>query len=149
MIDETHPLRVSLCQVVVDRDDVHALARNGVEVGGERCHERLALAGLHLGDSATVERNAADELDVEVTHAKRAFRSLANGSKRLGEKLLKHLLASGLGIARAGDRVVIALAEQGSLASQLVIVHGMDGSLQVVDARDGALVFLDLLVRSD
>ena len=149
VIDETHPLGVPLCQVVVDRDDVHALARDGVEIGSERRHERLTLAGLHLGDRTTMERYAADELDVEVAHPECADRSLANGSERLGEELVEHLLAGGLGITRAGDCVVVALSEQSGLASQLVIIHGLEGWLQVIDAGDGALVFLDLLVRSD
>ena len=45
--------------------------------------ERLALAGLHLGDFAFVQHLAAHDLDVEVAHAERAFAGLAYDRKRL------------------------------------------------------------------
>ena len=72
--DGAHPLRVALGQVVVDGDDVDAAAGHGVERGGERSDEGLALAGPHLGDLALVQDHAADELDVEVAHAELALR---------------------------------------------------------------------------
>ena len=40
-----------------------------VQVQRQRGHERLALAGLHLGDAALVQHHAADQLHVEVAHA--------------------------------------------------------------------------------
>ena len=68
-VDLAHPLAVALGQVVVDGDDVHALSRQGVEVGGQGGHQGLALAGLHLGDAALVEDDAADELHPVGLHA--------------------------------------------------------------------------------
>ena len=53
-----HPLGVALGQVVVDRDDVHAFTGQGVEVGGQRPDQGLALTGAHLGDVAQVQRAA-------------------------------------------------------------------------------------------
>ena len=43
-MDLTHPLRVALREVIVDGDYVHALARQSVEVCGERGYERLSFA---------------------------------------------------------------------------------------------------------
>src|SRR5256886_9347396 len=40
----------TLFRSLVHRDDVHALAAERVEIGRERRHQRLALAGAHLGD---------------------------------------------------------------------------------------------------
>ena len=51
-VDAAHPLGVALGQVVVDGDEVDPGATEGVEVGRHRRHQRLALAGLHLGDGA-------------------------------------------------------------------------------------------------
>ena len=51
-VEAAHPLRVAAGQVVVDRDDVHALAFERVQVGGQGRDQRLAFAGLHLGDLA-------------------------------------------------------------------------------------------------
>ena len=50
-VDPAHPLGVASRQVVVDRDDVDALAFERVEVRGQRRDERLAFARLHLGDA--------------------------------------------------------------------------------------------------
>ena len=72
VVELAHPLGVAASQVVVDRDDVDALARKRIEVAGQRGDERLALAGLHLGDHAAMKGDAADDLDVEVTHAQDA-----------------------------------------------------------------------------
>ena len=52
VVERLHPLGVAAGQVVVDGDDVDAVARQRVEEHGQRRGEGLALAGLHLGDRA-------------------------------------------------------------------------------------------------
>jgi len=76
-VHTTHPLRVALGEVVVDRDDVNALLGDRVEVRGQRRDQGLALAGAHLGDLAAMQDDAADQLDVVVTHPERAAPTLA------------------------------------------------------------------------
>ena len=68
LVEAAHPLRVALGQVVVDGDDVDALAFERIQVDGQGGDERLAFAGLHLGDFAVVQDHAADQLHVEVAH---------------------------------------------------------------------------------
>ena len=70
--DAAHELGLVAREEVVDRDDVHAAARERVQVGGGRGDEGLALTGLHLGDVAEVQGGAAHELHVEVTQAEGA-----------------------------------------------------------------------------
>ena len=84
-----HPLRVAAGQVVVDRDDVHALAGERVQVGGQRGDQRLALAGLHLGDPARVQHHAADQLHVEVPHVEHAAAGLAHDGEGLGQQVVE------------------------------------------------------------
>ena len=67
-VERTHPLGVPFGEVVVDGDDVHAHAGEGIEVDGEGGDESFTFTGLHLGDDAAMESGAADELDVEVDH---------------------------------------------------------------------------------
>ena len=50
-IDGTHPCRVALGKIVVDRYDVHTLFRKAVQVGGGNAHERFTFTGFHFGDS--------------------------------------------------------------------------------------------------
>ena len=92
VVDGAHPLRVALGQVVVDGDDVDAAAGHGVERGREGCHEGLALAGLHLGDLALVEHDAAHELHVEGAHAQLASADLAGGREDVRQDLVEGLL---------------------------------------------------------
>ena len=88
-VDAAHPLGVARREVVVDGDDVDALAVQRVEVHRQRRDQRLALAGPHLGDLAAVEDDAADQLNVVVALAERALRRLAHCGKRLGEQVVE------------------------------------------------------------
>ena len=68
LVEVAHPRRVAAGEVVVHRDELHVLTGERVQVERQRGHQRLALAGLHLGDLALVEHDAADELHVERNH---------------------------------------------------------------------------------
>ena len=114
VVDGAHPLRVALGQVVVDGDEVGAVAFEGVQVERQRGDERLALAGLHLGDLALVEDDAADELDVEVAHADVPPRCLAHDGEGFGQDVV-HALAVGQ-----------ALAELVGLGAQLGVGQRLD-----------------------
>ena len=63
-MDRPHPLGVPGRQVVIDRDQVNALASQGVEVGGHGRDQGLSLSGLHLGDSSLMESSRPDHLHV-------------------------------------------------------------------------------------
>ncbi len=90
-VDAAHPLRVAAREVVVHRDDVDAFAGEGVQIRGQGGDERLAFAGLHLGDLAAVQNDAADELDVEVPHVEHAPARLADDCERLGQEIVERL----------------------------------------------------------
>ena len=96
-VDAAHPLRVALGEVVVDRDDVDAVAGQRVEVGRQGGDEGLALTGAHLGDVAEVERGAAHDLHVVVPLAQGALGRLANGGEGLRQQIVE-------GLARLANR---------------------------------------------
>ena len=108
-VDPAHPLGVAAGEVVVHGDDVDALALERVQIGGQRRDERLALAGLHLGDLALVQHRAADELHVEVPHVQHAAAGLADDGERLGQQIVERLAL--------GERA----AELGGLAAELLV----------------------------
>ena len=89
MVDRPHPLHVAAGQVVVDRDQVRAAPGERVQVERQRRDQRLALAGLHLGDLALVQDDAAEALHVEVAQADGAPRRLAHGRERLRQDLVE------------------------------------------------------------
>ena len=150
VVDAAHPLGLELGQVVVDRDDVDALALEGVEVGRQRRDQGLALAGLHLGDVAEVERRATHDLHVEVALAEHPAGGLAHGGERLGHQVVEALAlgqpllelvghAAELGVAHR-DEVVLdgvdRLRDAFELAQDLALA---DAEELVEDGRHGAV----------
>ena len=76
-----HPVRVALGQIIVDRDDVDALAGERVQIHGQRRDQRFAFAGLHFGDFAAMQHDAADQLDIEMPHVEDAAAGFAHGGE--------------------------------------------------------------------
>ena len=136
-VDAAHPLGVALGEVVVDRDHVHAVAGEGVEIDGQGGDQSLALACAHLGDLALVEHHAADELHVEVAHAGGAHRCLADHSEGLREELVE------------GLAVAVALAELVGLCPELLVAEGLHLVFKVVDDVDLGLELLELAIRAE
>ena len=110
LVDLAHPLGVALDEVVVDGDEVRALAGQRVEIHRERRDQRLAFTGLHLGDGALVEHHAADQLHVEVAHAEGAARRLADHREGGDEDIVESpaLLDLGLELGRLGLELCVA-----------------------------------------
>ena len=93
-MDLAHPLTVALGQVVVHRDDVDAPAGQGVQIGGQSGYQGLALAGLHLGDPALVQHDAAHQLHPVGPHAQHPVRGLPHGGKSLRQDIIQCLSIS-------------------------------------------------------
>ena len=140
LVDLAHPLGVALGQVVVDGDDVDAVAGERVEVAGERGDEGFAFAGLHLGDLALVEDHAADELDVEVAHAGRrampASRTTAKASGRISSSAARSAAVISSGSVRPSMFGGDAGAEFGGLGTQLFIRELFHLRFQGANGRD-------------
>jgi len=90
-IDLAHPGGVAAGEVVVDGDDVDAAAGERVEIHRKRCDQRLAFAGLHLGDVALMQHHAADQLHIEMALAKRALGGLAHGGECRHQDVVERL----------------------------------------------------------
>ena len=123
-IDGAHPFGVARREIVVDRDDMDALAFERVEVAGQSRHQRLAFTRRHFGDLAAVEDDAADHLHVEMAHAERADRRLAHRRKGFGQDVVERL---------AGREPV---AECLRLCLQSGIVERLHRGLERVDLVD-------------
>ena len=90
-VHPAHPLGVTLGQVVVDRDHVHALAGQRVEVGGQGGYQGLALTGAHLRDVPAVQRGTAHDLDVEMPLAQGPLGRLTDGGEGLWQQVVERL----------------------------------------------------------
>ena len=120
--DLAHPLGVTLCQIVVDGDNVDAVSGESVEVSGENFHQRFTFTGFHLGDSTLMEDDAADELHPIGTHAQYPVCCLTNGSKGIGQNVVQ------------GFTLLETTLEHVGLAFQLRLAHGMIGVAQRLNA---------------
>ena len=102
LVDRRHPFGVAAGEVVVDGDDVDAVAGEGVEEDRQRRGQRLPLPRLHLGDRAVVEDHAADQLHVVVALAERAAGGLAGQREGLGQEVVERLAVAGALAQRVG-----------------------------------------------
>ena len=67
-IQWTHPLRVTLCKVVVDCNHVYTIAGQGIQEYRECCHKGLSFTSRHLGNLTFVEYHATEQLYIVVYH---------------------------------------------------------------------------------
>ncbi len=124
-VQRAHPLHVAAGEVVVHRDDVHALAVSmRVEIRRQRGDERLAFAGDHFGDVAFVQDHAAHELHVVMPQADEPPAALAANGERFDQDVVERF---------AGFEPA---AELGRLRAQLVVGHRLVLRLQSVDRVD-------------
>ena len=111
-----HPLAVALGKVVVDGDDVDAVARQGVEVAGQHGDEGLAFAGLHLRDAALVQYDAADELHGVGLHPQHAPGRLAGSGEGLRQQIVQRLPRFQTVLEALRLRAKLRVAQRGVLA---------------------------------
>ena len=90
------------------------MASQGVQVGRQGRHQGLALPGAHLGDLALVQRHAADQLHVEVTHPQGALTGLAADREGLRQDPVETFA------------LLQALAELVAFCRQGAVIQGLD-----------------------
>ncbi|CAB4962724.1 unannotated protein [freshwater metagenome] len=120
-MDASHPLGVALGKVVVDRDDMDALAGQRIEIGRQGGNEGLALTRAHLSDVAHVEGCPTHDLDVIVTLAERSPRRLANGRERFRQEVIEGLPGLIAVLVLLGELPQLRVSEGGE-----VLLDGID-----------------------
>ena len=90
-VNFAHPLRVTLGQIIVDRDDMHALSGKSVQVYRKRSHKSLTFTCLHLGYPALMQYDTADYLYSERFHAYAPQSCLTAYGKGLRKQIIQRL----------------------------------------------------------
>ena len=131
-VNAAHPLGVALGEVVVDSDDVNALAGDCVQVGGQGCDEGLAFAGAHLGNVAEMKCGTAHDLDVVMALAQGATRCLAHCGECLGHEVVERLatLVALLVLVGQGTQLFVSQA-------RVLRLQGVDGVLDGLELAQG------------
>ena len=88
-IDLSHPLGVTARQVIVDSDDVNALAGERIQVSGQRGDQGLTFTGAHLRDFPLVQYNTAYQLHVIMAHLYCAPTRFAHDGKCFGQDVFQ------------------------------------------------------------
>jgi len=130
-VDAAHPLRVAAGEIVVHRDHMHAVAGERVEIDRGGCHQRLAFAGAHLGDTTVMQHHAADQLHVEMAHAEHAPRRFPHRGESGHQKIVQRLAGGELG------------AELDRPGAQLLVAEGGHFRLQGIDGLNGGAIAFD------
>ena len=115
LIHLAHPGGIARREIVVHGDDMDTAILERVEEYGQRRHERLALAGFHLGDFALVKRNAAHQLHIVMALAERALGSLADAGECLGQKIVQCRAVGETGAKVGGGGMKLFVAQRGGL----------------------------------
>ena len=123
-VHASHLLTVAARQIVVDRNDVHALARQRIQIRGQRRNQRFTLTRFHLGDASLVEQNTADDLHAEGTLAQHTPVGLAHSGKGIGQNIVQRFSCGKAGAQNLGYTAQLALAHGGiSIRQRLNRAH--------------------------
>ena len=125
-VDLAHLLGIAFGEVVVHGDDVHRFAGQCGSRGGERRGERLALAGLHLGDAPGEQHVAARELHVVVAHPDGQMGGRADDREGLADERIGEAFALQSRPQRIG---------RGAQPREIERVDGRRGGVHVADQR--------------
>ncbi len=142
-IDPAHPLGVAGGQIVVDGDEVDALAGQGIQIERQGGDQGLALAGAHFGDAAPVQHHAPNHLHVVVPLPQGPLGRLAHHGEGLVQQLIERLargdpalefvgLGLEIGVRERGDRGLEGV-DPGHLAHHrldLAVVGGAEQGLE-------------------
>ena len=88
-IDLSHPLRVTLRQIVIDSNNVNALAFQCIQINRQRSYQSLTFTGLHLRDSSLMKNDTTDQLNPEGLHIQCSLRTLTDCRKGFRKKIIQ------------------------------------------------------------
>ena len=81
-------LCVTLCQIIIGRNNMDTFSRKRVKIRRERRNERLALTCSHLGNFAFMKSYTANKLNIIMTPAGYPFRRLTDQCERAGKNII-------------------------------------------------------------
>ncbi len=83
-VDLAHPFAVAAGEVIVDGNDMDTLAGKCVEIGRQDNRLGFTFAGFHLGDTALMQYDSAENLNRKVGGSEHPIGRLAADCKRVG-----------------------------------------------------------------
>ena len=90
-VNRTHPLSITLSQIVIDRDDMYTFPVQRIQVGRKGGYKGLTFTGTHLGDTTLMQDHATDQLHTEGFHAKYTIICFTHYRKCLRKDIIQSL----------------------------------------------------------
>ena len=90
----SHPLSVTLCQIVIDRYNMNALALQRIQVSRCGRYQRFSFTGTHFGDTSLMQNDSADQLYMVMLHVQDTARGLSHRCKRFRQQIVQCLSLS-------------------------------------------------------
>ena len=87
----SHPLGITLCQIVVDGNNMDTLAFQRIQIGRKSGHQGLTFTGTHLCDTSLMQDDTTDQLYSVVLHVQNTLCSLSYGCIRLRKQIIQRL----------------------------------------------------------
>ena len=84
-----HPLGVTFCQIVIDRNDLYAFPRQRIQICGTGRHQGFTFTCAHLCDTSLVQHDASDQLHGEMLHIQRSSSRLTDSRKCLRQEVVQ------------------------------------------------------------
>ena len=93
LINPSHPFSIPLGQIIIDRHQVDATTRQGIQIKGKRRSQGLPFPCLHFSNLAPVKHDTSDQLNIKWPHSQGPHRGLSHRSKCLRQKLVQGLFS--------------------------------------------------------
>ena len=84
-----HFIRLSLCEVIVDRNDMNAVAAQTVHIRSNACDKCLTFTGSHFSDSALMQNDRTDDLNGERLFAEHAVCCLTDSCQCFDHNIIE------------------------------------------------------------
>ena len=117
-MDLAHPLRITGSQIIVDGNDMNALAFQRIQVSRQRRSKGLTFTGTHLCDSSLMKDDASDDLYGEMFLPQHTPGSLAYDRESFRQKIVQRFPLS---------QTVLEFL---SLAFELIVRQGRHSAVQ-------------------
>ena len=87
----SHPLSITLCQIVVDCYNMHPLTGQCIQISRKCRDQCLTFTSLHLRNTSLMKNNSSDQLYSVMLHAKCTSCRLTHNCKRLRQNIIQCL----------------------------------------------------------
>ena len=85
----SHPLSITVSQIIIDRHNVDALAFQRIQISRKSRHQRLSFTGFHLRNPSLMQNDTADQLYPVMLHVQHTSGRFSDGRISLHQNIVQ------------------------------------------------------------